>query len=892
VAIESGQQLLHYRLIEKIGEGGMGVVWKAVDTTLDREIAVKVLPDTFSGDPERLVRFEREAKLLASLQHPNIAVLHGLHEAEGVRFLAMELVGGEDLTERLARGPLPLVESIDAAIQIAEALTAAHDSGVMHRDLKPANVRIAPDGQIKVLDFGLAKAIEANPSELASADPALSPTLTSAGTVAGVILGTAAYMSPEQARGRPVDRRGDVWSFGCVLYEMLTGRQAFAGETVSDMIAGILAREPDWDHLPAEVPAGVRRVLRRCLQKDVRERTRDLGDVALDLREAREEPSSEPEAAVVRSSQSKVWPALTTLLLVALIVSIGTRWWPGSSSRSGLQADHLVVEMKPLIDKAGAQHSGALSPDGKGLLYVADEGGDQDVFFQRVGGENPINLTRNSPEGDLDPEFSPDGERIAFHSDRDGGGIFVMGATGESPRRVSDMGYEPAWSPDGKSLVFSTHPGADPYWARDDAELWVVDVETLDQRRLPHGGGSPVAPRFSPNGHRIAFWSALGGQRDVYTIPAEGGEPVPVTDDPETDWSPFWSRDGRWLFFVSDRGGTPDLWRVPIDERSGRVVGPVQPVTTGVARVWEASMARDASRVVLGINGDLGELAKVTLDPEGERLTGEPVTIHTGSDPFVEIDLSPNAEWIAFRTMGSREHVMIVRTDGSEQRQLTNDRNRNRGPRWSPNGEWLVIYSNRDGEYKIWALRPDGTGLRRLTDGPEGTFDPVWSPDGSRLAVMYDHEEDWATGFLDLPAEGIDGLEEIPEFSKPAGAVGFFAEAWSPDGRHLVGGQTVGSGSIAAVYSIAEDRVDLMHDPEGAPIFFSEGSAGWIDENRALVADQNSRNAYVQDLRSGTVRVLPGIPVPGDFTIGDGGRTLILSRTRLESDIWMLSLGE
>lgn len=303
-------------------------------------------------------------------------------------------------------------------------------------------------------------------------------------------------------------------------------------------------------------------------------------------------------------------------------------------------------------------------------------------------------------------------------------------------------------------------------------------------------------------------------------------------------------------------------------------------------------MASDASRVVLGINEDFGELARVTLDPEEERLIGEPVTIHTGSDPFVEIDLSADEEWIAFRTMGSREHVMTVRSDGSERRQLTDDRNRNRGPRWSPDGAWLVIYSNRDGEYQAWALRPDGAGLRRLTEESEGMLDAVWSPDGSSLAVSYIHEENLATGFLDLPADGIDGLKEALEPRKPAGATAFFAEAWSPDGRHLLGGQAMADGWIAAVYSVAEDRVDLIDGPAGTPIFFYEGSAGWIDENRAVVGDQYSRKAYVHDLRSGTVRVLPGIPVPGDFKIGKSGRTLIFSRTRLESDIWMLSLGE
>ena len=889
MAIEAGQQLLHYRLIEKIGEGGMGVVWKAVDTTLDRGIAIKVLPDAFSSDPERLKRFEREAKLLASLQHPNIAVLHGLHEAEGIHFLAMELVGGEDLTQRLARGPLPLAESIEVAIQIAEALAAAHDSGVMHRDLKPANVRVAPDGQVKVLDFGLAKAIGPDPSE-SSTDPTLSPTLTSAGTVAGVILGTAAYMSPEQARGRPVDRRSDIWAFGCVLYEMLTGRQAFPGETASDVIAGILTREPDWGHLPAEARPGVQRVLRRCLRKDVRERTRDLGDVALDLREATEEQRSETHAAVVQrpSSLTRLWPAVSALLLIVLIVSVATRWWPGSTGRLEGQTVSPVVEMRVLVDESGAQHSGELSPDGKRLLYVADDGGDLDVFLQRVGGENPINLTQSSLEDDFDPTFSPDGERIAFCSDRDGGGIFVMGATGESPRRVSDTGFDPAWSPDARSLVFTTERGAEPYWRSTVAQLWIVDVETFRKRKLYDGDA--VAPRFSPNGQRVAFWNSPGGQRDIWTMPAEGGEPSRVTDDPDTDWSPFWSPDGRWLLFVSDRGGSPDLWRVRIDERSGRVLGPVQPVTTGVARVWEGAMAAAASRVVLGINGDVGELAKVTLDPEGERVVGEPVTIHTGSEPFKEIDLSTDGEWIAFRTSGTSEHVVIMRSDGSERRRLTDDRHRNRGPRWSPNGQWLAIYSNRGGGYQIWALRPDGTGLRQLTDDPGDVHDPVWSPDGRHLAVLYLHEGIRSGAFLDFPPGGIDGIQKTLELRKPPGAFHFFPQSWSPDGRHVLGSHLMPTGEWAsAVYSIAEDRFDVVRGPGGTPLVSFEGSVGWIDENRAVTADQKSRNVYVHDLKSGASRVLPGIPVPGEFTIGTGGRTLILSRTRLESDIWMLS---
>src|SRR5262245_53999195 len=244
----------HYRLDEKIGEGGMGVVWKATDTNLDRLVAIKILPEVFSEDPERLARFEREAKLLASLNHPNIDVIHGLHHAQGVRFLAMELVQGEDLAQRLQRGAMPLEEAIAVARQIADALEAAHESGVVHRDLKPANIQITPEGKVKVLDFGLAKAFE---SDSASGSPSLSPTVTSAGTRAGMILGTAAYMSPEQARGRSVDRRTDIWAFGCVLLEMLTARQIFGGETISDSMAAVLRAEPDWKVLAQGVWTGL-----------------------------------------------------------------------------------------------------------------------------------------------------------------------------------------------------------------------------------------------------------------------------------------------------------------------------------------------------------------------------------------------------------------------------------------------------------------------------------------------------------------------------------------------------------------------------------------------------------------------------------------------------------
>src|SRR5262245_7483038 len=327
MSLASGQSLLHFRLLDKLGEGGMGEVWRAMDTTLDREVAIKVLPAAFATDRERLARFEREAKVLASLNHPNIAAIYGFPETGSVRFLAMEMVRGEDLAHVLARGPLSIREALDAARQVAAALEAAHDSGVVHRDLKPANVKRTPEGQIKVLDFGLAKALE-----VAGANPVQSATVTSAGSQAGMIIGTASYMSPEQACGQPVDRRTDLWAFGCLLYEMLSGKKAFDGATVTDVLAAVVTGEPDWGKLPTGTPASVRRLLRRCLEKDARKRLRDAGDASLLLEDNPEDARTGPAPVVAPPKRSFVFPALGALVA---ITGLAGGWW---MSQGGAEA--------------------------------------------------------------------------------------------------------------------------------------------------------------------------------------------------------------------------------------------------------------------------------------------------------------------------------------------------------------------------------------------------------------------------------------------------------------------------------------------------------------------------------------------------------------------------
>jgi hypothetical protein len=555
-----GQSLGVYQIVAKLGEGGMGEVYRARDTRLARDVAIKVLPQAFAADPERLARFEREARTLAALNHPNIAHVHGITDSPIA--LVMELVDGEDLSARIARGPLPIEDAVAIARQLVDALEAAHDQGIVHRDLKPANIKIRADGTVKVLDFGLARST----ATVAEADSAAmhSPTFTSpAMTQFGMILGTAAYMAPEQARGRPADRRVDIWAFGCVLYEMLTGTSPFGGEDVSLVLATILKEDADFTRLPPATPAGLRRLFRRCLEKDPKRRLSAIADARFDL----DDPGTEPLPSVAPSRKSLAWPWIAA----ALVVGVGISWLVFGRARGVESRPAIDGMMRQVTEMPGAESEPHISPDGRQIVFSSNAGGHWDVYLLRVGGSRAINLTADSPADDRQPAFSPDGQQIAFRSERGGGGIFVMGATGESVRRVTAAGFDPAWSPDGRSLVYSTEPVDNPYERNIQAEIWVAEIASGKTRRLTTTDG--IQPTWSPDGRHIAYWTNKAGQRDIVTVAADGGTPTDVTNDAATDWSPEWSPDSRWLYFSSDRGGQMNLWRVPMNT-AGRPAGP------------------------------------------------------------------------------------------------------------------------------------------------------------------------------------------------------------------------------------------------------------------------------------------------------------------------------
>ena len=879
-----GRDISHFRVTSKLGEGGMGEVYLATDTRLGREVAIKVLPDGFADDADRVARFEREARVLASLNHPNIAGIHQVEEADGVSFLVMEMAPGETLAERVARGPMPLDEVRAIALQIASALEAAHDNGVVHRDLKPANVKVDADGTVKVLDFGLAKAVDTGLESQRTEQLTQSPTITAMSVNSGALIGTAAYMSPEQARGLNADRQSDVWAFGVVLWEMLTGHRPFGGETVTDLLTAILHKDPDWKRV-AGLPAEVRQVLRRCLEKEKPDRLRSVGDAGLLLRDA--QGKDEPTSATVGPGAIRTW--LPWGLAAASIAALVAMLAGGAESDRGTPIARVLAAVQ-LTDIPGQQFSPSLSPGSDQFVFSSRDGLDTDIFLQRVGGENPVNLTPDYGDDDFQPALSPDGSQVAFVSRREGGGIFVMGATGESPRIVSDEGFDPAWSPDGKHLVYTTERVQDPYRRAGAAHLWTVELATRERRQL--GEIDAAGPAWSPSGKRIAFWThtaTVEGQRDIWTMAADGTDPLPVMEDVATDWDPFWSPDGRWLYFISDRDGLPNVWRVPIDESTGRVTGDLQPVTAGVSNVMEASMAADGSGLAVNIGRTTGEISVAPFDPEAERVLDTPLPLVTSANPFYQSDISKDCEWLAYRSSLPTEALYVMRADGSQRRRILEDEHRNRGPRWSPDGRWLSFYSNRSGTYETWAIRPNGSGLRQLSDTEGVMVEAQWTSDGRQLLTVLAESPHTVT--MDIGPEGMDAVTEPLPVNQIPNAFRMTSTELSPDDRWLAGLGLHSSGEFTfSVAEVGAVRGTQPQDAQGRPYRSTLEAPGWLDERRVVFWDRDRLRAILWDVEQSQARQIPGLPGPAEYKFCDQGTRVVITRQPAESDLWLMTL--
>ena len=697
---EPGQSLLHYRLAEKIGEGGMGVVWKATDSTLNRSVAVKILPDLFAHDPERLTRFEREARLLASLNHPNIAAIYGLHESQGARFLSMELVGGENLDQKLKAGPLPLEETLRIALQVAEGLEAAHEQGVVHRDLKPANIQVTDEGQVKILDFGLAKALGGDPSS-SSPSSSLSPTLTSAGTRVGVILGTAAYMSPEQAKGKAVDRRADIWAFGVVLYEMLTGRRLFDGETITEMIAAVIKTEPDLSALPAKTPAALRRLIRRCLEKDPRHRLRDIGDARVALEEIQSGRSEEPAAAIAAAPGAGRRPLLlagaTAAGAAALTAAALFLLKPSPTPSQPVRLEVLVTGDQPLLQIQGS--AAALSSDGRHLAYVVGTASDVSatrMYLRNLGRFEDAMMA--GTEAAYNPFFSPDGQWIGFVTPQ---ALKKVSISGGTPLVLCPVALSrgAAWGESG-AIVFAPNP------ASGLMQLPAAGGTPVELTKLGEGEATHRWPQFLPGGKKVLFTSYGSGDRNAGRI-----EVVDVGTGKRTvvhQGGTFARYAGSGhLLYLNNR----TLFAAPFDLSALKMTSLPAPVLQDISTNVEGGGQYDvsASGTIVYLTGQAAGArnALVWADRQGKPT---PVT-GTRREYQTPPRVSPDGRRVAVAIIAEgNSDIWIHDLERDTQTRLTFDEGRDLYPVWSHDGQFVYFTSNRTGKWSIMRKRADGTG--------------------------------------------------------------------------------------------------------------------------------------------------------------------------------------
>jgi serine/threonine-protein kinase len=732
--------IAHYRLVEKIGEGGMGVVWKAEDTKLGRDVALKVLPADVAGDSERSARFRREARTLAALHHPNIASIFDFEETDGGAYLVMEFVDGEDLSERLRRGPIPADEALELGRQLAAGLEEAHRQGVVHRDLKPANVICTPDGKVKILDFGLARVFD-DPSAGVQ-DLSKSPTITANMTRKGVILGTAAYMSPEQARGKTVDKRTDIWAFGCVLYEALTGRRPFSGETVTDVLAGVLEREPDWGRLPADTPPLARSLLRRCLKKNPDSRLRDAGDARIEIEEAISGAGDLTQATAsaarrdARGPAKRSWSivgALVGLVVGALATTLMMRTWEAPVQTASGTPGRFVIPLQedapnvPIPDTSSV----ALSPDGTLLVYVVSLQGDQSMrtgagdvpgrqthlFVRRIDQLESVPI--EGSEETLSPFFSPDGKWIGYVDYRDGHlkKVLLQGGVPVTLCEASMNFRGATWGDDGKIYFTSAAQGiqAVPEDGGTPVALTAPDIEKGEKtHRFPHVLPGAKAVLFTLGSSEIASYD----EASVALLSLETGEHRVLF---QGGTNPRYAPTGHIIYA---RGGA--LEAVPFDLDSLEVMGAPFGVLDGVVTSDGYGSAHYSF-------SDTGTLVYVPGGPEQYQYGlylldrgGDAEKLSLPSRAYGDARFSPDGGQLAISVLGANAGIWLYEIERRTMTRLTTEWD-SFNPAWSRDGEVVTFGSNRGGSDGIWRMRADGVGsLELLIDVGSISFPGSW----------------------------------------------------------------------------------------------------------------------------------------------------------------------
>ena len=703
MALSTGTRLGGYEIISLLGVGGMGEVYRARDSKLGRSVAIKVLPPEVARDHEKVDRFQREAKVLASLNHPNIASIYGFEDSDKPG-LVMELVEGPTLADRMVIGPVPAEEALPVAKQICEALEYAHEHGIVHRDVKPANIKVSGEGTVKLLDFGLAKALN---SVGANTDISSSPTFTHLGTQAGMILGTAAYMSPEQAKGKAIDRRSDIWAFGCVLFEMLTGKMVFSGESVTDTLAEIVKSEPYWSLLPPNAPKPIRALLQRCLRKDPKQRLQAIGDARIVIEEvlAGKTAADEPDATLEALPQSNTHSLVGWILgfIAGAAIVGGLAWWITHSSTP------TMMHFSAVTNFAGVQAQPALSPDGRSIAYVSNRDGHYNVYVGLVHGGEPVQITHDAAMKSR-PSWSPDGGMLAYARLNDSGewDIWEVAALGGLPRKVVLNAADPAWTPDGHSIVYQN---------LNDEQIWIAGVEGENAHVLVHGVPFrwETEPRVSPDGRMVALAlrSTGGPYGELGIADVSTGTVRLLTKDNALALSPAWSPDSRNVYFSSSRGGTLNVWKIGADGRG------LRQITAGEGDDAEIDVSNDGKRLVFGtVRTNIG-LSQ--LDTHAKR--GEPIVKILTTDParneFAPA-FSPDGTHVAFFTNlkgEENESIGVADANGGSATQLVRDSRVNLFPRWSPDGTHILYGSSSDQGIEYRSIAVSGGAPQTIMSG-------------------------------------------------------------------------------------------------------------------------------------------------------------------------------
>ncbi len=880
-----GRTLGHYRVVNRLGGGGMGEVYRAEDLTLGRTIALKVLPVEVAADPDRLARFEREARAVAALTHPHIVTLHSIEEADGVRFLTMELVEGETLERWIAAGGLSLGEVLRHGAALASALEVAHRHGIVHRDLKPANVIVGSDGEAKILDFGLAKALQAAGDEGDSGGATLTET--------GSVLGTVPYMAPEQLQGLPADPRSDLFSLGVVLYEMATGRHPFRRSASAETLSAILRDDPlAVERLRPELPAGFGRIVRRLLAKEPSRRYQTAADLALDLEEVEREATSRPTASrkglVVAAGAAAVFVAVVALLLSrlprreqALQSQASTRSSPSAVPRT----------LSQLTFGAGVEEWSDWSPDGARLVVTAEIDGFRQLLLRDTasGEEHPLT---SGHRDSIQPTFTHDGDSVLFVRSklqdgtvkptdvlgyyRSGGDVWSVDlATGAEEMLLEDA-FDPDSAPDGRLAVGAAWAGP--------PRIWLTDGRGHNPRQLTTDASEAVVhatPRWSPDGRWIAFRRIEQTKADIALVEVQTQAITRLTDDGFFDLDPTWTPDGRALVFSSYRSGGLNLWQLPLG-REGSPVGPAEQLTNGAGPDVRPAVAPDGRRITFSVLPQNADLWRLPVDPLGGEARGDPEPVVATSREDSRGAWSPDGTVLAFNSdRGGDMNLWLQELAGGAPRQLTRSAGGDYQPNWSPDGTSLTFFSARAGNADIWSVRVADGSLAQLTEDPALEINPFYSPDGHRIAFMSDRD-----GRLEVWLMAADGGEQRRLTS--VGVAGHFLR-WLSD-EALVFRSDVAQESRIHRLDLASGEITAL-----PPI--QSGGHMSLSPDRALVLDVAGHKILrVFHLDGSAPRPVFEFEDPAvriDYPVwSPDGRWVVFDRVAPQGgDIWLLELG-